>query len=68
MLKFEKLSRAEMKNVLAGTYKGPCSESCGSGQDITTCSSPTGDCSRDDVNHKITCDNKSYTCPGYKES
>jgi hypothetical protein len=58
-----RLSRNEMKTI-KGALKGSCSESCGSGANIVSCSSASGDCSRDDVEGYIKCDGKKYNCPG----
>ncbi|MEO7048606.1 MAG: hypothetical protein ABI091_25120 [Ferruginibacter sp.] len=60
-----KLSRAEMKNIMAGSEGGTsCSEECPDG--LQSCSSSTGVCSRHknelNIVDSITCDSNTYNC------
>ena len=61
-----------MKKVLGGNEPvdggglGPCNMSCGTGANISSCSSTTGDCERSGVDTTlpwIKCDGKKYDCP-----
>jgi hypothetical protein len=54
------LSRDEMKTIMAGSGAGSCTENCANGH--ASCTSPTGDCSRDDKANTISCDGRSYNC------
>ncbi len=59
-----KLSRAEMKKVMAGNEQdsgdGKCSVVCVNNR--FTCSSDTGDCASDQYNSTICCDGTTYNC------
>ena len=57
-----KLSRSEMKNIMAGSGSGSCTASCPSAS--LTCTSPTGSCGISYWRNSITCDNIEYCCGG----
>ena len=64
MNKLNQLSRSEMKNVIGGKLPpGTCSESCGSGKNITSCTSSVENCGRASDGSTISCDGVSYSCP-----
>lgn len=64
-----KLTREEMKNILAGVSTeeqgdGTCTMSCSTGGFTVSCSSVYGLCAADDSNPKdwIACDGREYKC------
>lgn len=59
-----KLSRAEMKNVMAGSV-GSCTVKCVN--ERFTCSSDKGDCASDQYNSTICCDGLTYNCLSYPD-
>ncbi len=65
--KSQVFTREQLKAIRGGDgyYDGglgPCTETCTNGGSTTSCSSSTGDCSKDIQHSTITCDGKSYDC------
>jgi hypothetical protein len=57
------LSRQELQMIKGGKQDpGSCTESCGVGENIVSCTSSSGNCSRSG-NVNITCDSTIYGCP-----
>lgn len=62
----KELTKSQQKKIIGGDDPGSCTESCGEGANVVTCSSSTGSCSRSPINTTlpwIKCDGKSYDCP-----
>jgi len=58
------LSREELRGVTGGVAPASCTEQCGSGSNVVSCTSDVGSCSRGgNPAEYITCDGHDYTCP-----